>query len=541
MADLEARINSVLTYHHQTKHDPQQFARSPGYLDWRSQPNPFRSFPGALQVALPLNLDGVPLPYDNIFQPNGNPVQELNQQNLSIFLEHSLGLSAWKATPGATWSLRINPSSGNLHPTEGYLILPDAPDLLAGIYHYAPYRHSLERRLLLTTSLTKKLFDEFAGQAFIVGLSSIYWRESWKYGERAYRYCNHDLGHALACLSISASLLGWKVKWFNQFSHQDVDTILGLNQMPQISEEVEEGDLLCLVYPSNSSPSLGAFPLEILEMFKTVDYQGVPSPLSREHREWAIINEVAANCKKERTPWMVNTPTKFPPLKNAATSQLSAQQIIKRRRSAVAMDAVTSITKNQLLSILDKTLPRAAIPPFDINLGDPMIHLVLFIHRVEGLAPGVYILVRHPGDLDQLKTKLHRDYTWDSVAPDFPLYQLSLADVTTISANLSCGQAIAGDGAFSLGMVANFEKSLHLDPARYPVLYWEAGVIGQVLYLQAEAHGVRATGIGCFFDDGMHEFIGLKDKSFQSIYHLTVGGAVDDSRLQTLPPYHHIK
>ncbi|TVR64991.1 MAG: hypothetical protein EA420_04215 [Candidatus Competibacteraceae bacterium] len=32
----------------------------------------------------------------------------------------SLGLSAWKQHRGSRWALRCNPSSGNLHPTEGY-------------------------------------------------------------------------------------------------------------------------------------------------------------------------------------------------------------------------------------------------------------------------------------------------------------------------------------------------------------------------------------------------------------------------------------
>ena len=42
----------------------------------------------------------------------------------STQLELSLGLSAWKVYGTSRWSLRINPSSGNLHPTEAHLILP---------------------------------------------------------------------------------------------------------------------------------------------------------------------------------------------------------------------------------------------------------------------------------------------------------------------------------------------------------------------------------------------------------------------------------
>ena len=62
----------------------------------------------------------------------------------------------------------------------------------------------------------------------MIGLSSIFWRESWKYGERAFRYCNHDVGHALACLRFAANLVGWKMVYLNALSHEEVETLLGL-------------------------------------------------------------------------------------------------------------------------------------------------------------------------------------------------------------------------------------------------------------------------------------------------------------------------
>ena len=68
-------------------------------------------------------------------------------------------------------------------------------------------------------------------------------------------------------------------------------------------------------------------------------------------------------------------------------------------------------------------------------------------------------------------------------------------------------------------------------------MFWESGIVGQVLYLEAEAADVRATGIGCYFDDPMHHVLGLQDLRWQSLYHFTVGGAVEDQRLMTRPPY----
>ena len=53
----------------------------------------------------------------------------------------------------------------------------------------------------------------------------------------------------------------------------------------------------------------------------------------------------------------------------------------------------------------------------------------------------------------------------------------------------------------------------------------------------AEAAGIGATGIGCFFDDAVHRVFGFSDLEFQSLYHFTIGGPVEDSRLTTLAPY----
>src|SRR5580765_1904216 len=94
--------DAAIRYHDGTKHHFDRFARSLGFLDWASQPNPFRSFAGAREIPL-------------------WPRPEAPHSDLGDLLRHSLGLSAWKRAGGSRWSLRVNPSSGNLHPTEAYV------------------------------------------------------------------------------------------------------------------------------------------------------------------------------------------------------------------------------------------------------------------------------------------------------------------------------------------------------------------------------------------------------------------------------------
>ena len=194
--------------------------------------------------------------------------------------------------------------------------------------------------------------------------------------------------------------------------------------------------------------------------------------------------------------------------------------------------------------MLDMTLPRANVPPWDAIAWEPRIHLLLFVHRVEGLVPGLYIFLRNPHIEATLRTELTAEFEWLPVADcpaHFSLFRLLGADAQDAARTLSCHQDIAADGAFSLGMLAEYQNNLASSPWVYRQLYWEAGMLGQVLYLEAEAAKVRGTGIGCYFDDGVHDLLGIKNQSLQSMYHFTVGGAVADTRLRTLAAYGHVK
>lgn len=140
-----------------------------------------------------------------------------------------------------------------------------------------------------------------------------------------------------------------------------------------------------------------------------------------------------------------------------------------------------------------------------------------------------------------LKTAFRDDFTWKTppgCPDDLPLRQLISADCQEAARMISCQQYIASDGCFSLGMLAEFDSPLHqFGPAVYPRLFWECGFIGQLLYLEAEQAGIRGTGIGCFFDDAMHQVLGLRDRQYQCLYHFTMGGPEEDVRITTLPGY----
>ena len=225
----------------------------------------------------------------------------------------------------------------------------------------------------------------------------------------------------------------------------------------------------------------------------------------------------------------------------------SAGQIIHQRRSLLACDGRTSIPAERFYRMLARVMPRVELDvarrpmPWDAIPWEPAIHCGLFVHRVEGIEPGLYALARDPRKLQLLSKSMHAHFAWEAppgCPDDLPLFVLERGDARSLATQVSCRQEIAGEGAFSLGMLAEYQASLVAYGASfYRRLFWEAGAIGQVLYLEAEASGVRSTGIGCFFDDPVHQVFGLSDLAFQSLYHFTVGGPVDDPRLTTLPAY----
>ena len=143
-ADPEA-VDAIIAYHDRTKHHPGHYARGPGGLDWTTQPDPFRRFEGSPVLKLPLaNQDDTPAAAV-LFGTSTPPPRPFTLDALGLFFELSMGLSARKEIPGNSWYLRMNPSSGNLHPTEAYAVLPAREWLPggAGVYHYAPLAHAL--------------------------------------------------------------------------------------------------------------------------------------------------------------------------------------------------------------------------------------------------------------------------------------------------------------------------------------------------------------------------------------------------------------
>jgi SagB-type dehydrogenase family enzyme len=538
-----AGLDVVVRYHDGTKHHFNRFARSLGFLDWASQPRPFREFLGA--PSLPLwpspeadvaDYHPPPCAYGRLFLPDASALPP-GAGPLGDLLRHALGLSAWKAFKGTRWSLRVNPSSGNLHPTEAYVVCGPIASLgsTPAVYHYAPDRHALERRCTIDERVWREV-SEGRSDVMLAALTSIHWRESWKYGERAFRYCQHDLGHAVAALALAARMFGWRVTMLSGWSHKDVAGLTGVDRDQDFVEAEREEPGCLLAITGGDVPEPLARGGALAEAARSGRWSGRASQLSEDHVEWALIDEVAlATEDPGRPPRVPLLPP--PPAPMPDGPDVTARDVILERRSAVAFDGQSRMSHAAFCSLLARALPSDR-PPWRTLWWAPLIHLALFVHRVDGFDPGLYLLVRNDGHESELRRMFRGQFIWEPSGGSLPLYCLARRDCRDLAARLSCDQAIAADGHFSLGMLARFAPSLaEHGPSVYRHLFWESGVVGQVLYLEAEAAGARATGIGCFYDDPVHEMLGLRGRDYQSLYHFAVGTPVEDVRLTTTPGY----
>jgi len=570
------RVVRALHYHQVTKHYFNRFAQSLGYLDWATQPDPFRRYAGTPVIPLSRDIVAGERSYVSLYERDDEPSAiddrdrvpfgiddrdrvrfAIDDRSIAEFLRCSMGLSAWKQYRQTRWALRVNPSSGNLHPTEAYLLRQ------GDVHHYAPREHALEQR----ARIDRAAWNTFTGgrDGFLVALTSILWREAWKYGERAFRYCQHDTGHALAAMRIAASLLGWNLTLLQRWSDADLSTLLGVDRDSDYGDaEREETECLAVVTPGETAPWVTADPAPLVAAARNAPWSGHANRLSTDHVPWPIIDEVAEATRYPGVAQSIpNAPTPPPsrpetearfgetspelvtrarqaaagnvqPLPIPNSQDMRAREVILKRRSAVAFDARSGLARAAFFSMLARLRPGA--PPWDAIDWPPQVHLILFIHRVEGMTPGVYAYLRDPAVLDEWRSAMRPEFVWEPIEDG--LFLLFPSDVTFTANRVSCDQEIAADGFFSLGMITRLEPSLReRGEWFYRRLFWECGMIGQVLYLDAEAAGARGTGIGCFYDDAVHELLALSDDRWQSLYHFSMGVPVEDTRLTTEPGY----
>ena len=407
---------------------------------------------------------------------------------------------------GHRYALRVNPSSGNLHPTELHFLTRGLKDWPDGLYHYCSSTHMAEQRALGDLEM------KFAASSapIVVVLTSIAWREAWKYRDRAYRYCLHDVRHAWQALALSAQAMGCDSFALGHFPDDEVAQFCRLHE--------DEWPMLIVELRGTS------IPVREPDARETVWYGGHANQLSRERTAYPRIDGIHGSTKLDaqlsdracRNIFAAEPPStgsgeiKLPP--SASPPPPSARrtfgEVARMRRSALDfVGGMQSISLTQL-SVMLAVTSRPLLADF---AGARFIQLYLYVHRIDGLEPGVYRLWPERAELEQIKS----------------------GDQRVAAAGLSLGQDLAGNACVAFSMIGDIERAVRAHADRgYRYVHFEAGAIGHRLYLAAETLGLGATGIGAFYDEEVHRYLNLAPAQGQVVYHFAIGYPILDPRLE---------
>ncbi len=485
-------------YHEATKHSVESLRRERNFLDWANMPDPFRHYEGVPVLDLPPDPPIPEMPAIDVLQGTfgTTPVSD-GPAFLSQLLFYSAAISASKRVPstGYTYALRVNPSSGNLHPTEFHFLTRGLKGWPDGLYHYDPSRHMAEQRG--RGNFETRLASGSAPVVFV--LASIVWREAWKYGERAYRYCLHDIGHAWQALALSARAIGCDSFAAGHFPDDEVEQLFHLNS--------DEWPMLIVSLHGK------CIPVREADTDKTVWFGGQANQLSKETLAHPLIDGIHFATKRSSSGSSGTTTRSAPTgsgeikLPSPDASSRGFGEVARMRRSALDfLGGKQSMSLAQLSTILTVT----AQPLSADFAGTCLIQLYLYAHRVDGLQPGVYRFWPGRAELEQVKS----------------------GDQRVAAAGLSLGQDLAGNACVTFSMIGDLDRVARTYGDRgYRYVHFEAGAIGHRLYLAAEALGLGATGIGAFYDDEVHRYFNLIPEQGQVVYHFAIGYPVPDPRL----------
>lgn len=484
-------------YHEATKHTAELLVQAPHLVDWSNMPDPFRHYEGVPVLDLPADPPCPEIPALSVLgDVAGWTTAAEGATFLSQLLFYSASISASKYVPstGNRYALRVNPSSGNLHPTEFYFLTRGIRAWPDGLYHYRPSSHMAEQHAKGHPDLPWT--DNGAPITFI--LTSLVWREAWKYGERAYRYCLHDLGHAWQAIAIAAQAIGCETFARGEFPDDDVAEFCRTeeDEWPMLLVEVRGGPI----------------PLTDRSIAKYVWYSGCANQISKERKPFPQIERIHRATKVIAPPLRetvelasiecqtITLPLGPPPPR-------SFGEIARMRRSALNFVGGALTLSFAQLSTLLATTTKCFSADF---ASARFVRLYMFAHRIQGVEPGVYRVQPEDANLEQIRS----------------------GDQRVIAAGLSLGQELAANACVMFSMIGDMERVIKAYGDRgYRYVHFEAGALGHRLYLTAEALGLGATGIGAFYDDEVHRYLNIKTEEGQVLYHFAIGYPVPDPRL----------
>jgi SagB-type dehydrogenase family enzyme len=471
-------IDAARTYHEITKHSYTSVRAGAYPLDWENRPAPYKVYPEAGSMVLPRDLDLPAMPTLAAISSPGAAANPLDLATLTRILFCANGLTRQQSINGEEYHFRAAASAGALYPIETYLAAADVTDMEAGLYHFSPadlkvrgLRRGDWREVIAHATANR---PAIANARAILIMSAIFWRSTWKYRARGYRYCFWDAGTILANLLATANAEGISAEVVTAFVDAEIETLIGIDG--------EREGAICLVALGSTdktpaaSPPLTPLEVQSIELSREVAYE----PLIKMHRESRLesVEEVVrvASAKLTMPAASNGELVRFDEI-DPADAHVLGDTILRRGSSrAFAHEAIGA---DELTTILSASSVQA-------NIDFPRLtDTYLIVNAVEDLAPGTYYFNREAKSFELLK------------AGDFRAH----------AGYLCLEQWLGHDCSALIIYMADLERALEaLGNRGYRDAHLEAGILAGRAYLASYALDRGATGL-TFYDDETTKFL----------------------------------
>lgn len=496
--------DSARAYHEATAYDRRQMTGHS--LDWGNQPEAFKTYPSFESVPLPKEPH---LPRCSLWDLAGeawepDPDIEIDMNGLAGILLMSHAVTAKARHGGTFFHYRSVASAGALYPFETYVAAFDVPGLDDGLYHHDIAGQNLE--LLRTGNALAELspavgVDMNPAPVLMFVLTAIFFRSSWKYRDRAYRYALLDTGHLVENLALAIRSERARFTLCRDFDDAAVNRILGLDTAREVSLAV----VPVWGKPSGKGAGVGlSDPHTDLARFSRVASREIDYPLIGQAHAATSAVKTGPRAHIEMSGLLGPDLGEERPFSRPATMPglITYPEAVLRRRS-MRNFVPTEMSADHLSALLFMLCAKPLNSAVSEPGADNAVCVGFLAGNVEGLDPGFYMV--------------HRERQTICAAA-----RGSMMDAMT---HICLDQAWLANCAVHFLFLGNLDAvESSYGPRGYRHAMMTAGRLGQRLYLSATSMKLGCCGIGAYYDDEAARLLGLNAES--KLLYLTAVGPI---------------
>jgi len=429
-------------YHDKTKHSYYSIRQNASYMDWSTQPSTYKVYPDDFQKIV---------------------LKDTLKEHKFVYLIG--GISAKKTYPGSEYFLRTNPSAGALFPNELYFQARGVVGFEDGIYHFEVQSSSVTLLHALDgDGVEVHLGLEKPIKGFIFLLSAVYFRSSWKYKDRAFRYCLLDGGHLLGQIEASSYIKDFACRHLYDFNKECLNALFGFNKQEFFIAASIVG-----------VPKQEALPQPLVLALPSVDATGSffeNSLVEESYHDTLVVREKHACTKAAKFTFRKDV------FEEVMFKRRSIREMTKQGISKEAFSFIMDVIHQPILSDVDED-----------------VEIYVVVNRVIDMPLGIYT--------SRAGSRAHDG--------QFVKY----GDFAKKAGYLCLEQYHLGENSALTIFLASNSKN-------YQAMYQKAGIIGNRLYLASNYLQIGCSGIGAYYDDEVAAFLELDD-AYMILYGICVG------------------